>query len=448
MDSTFWEIFLMFIGIIIGGVLVWILFSQKSKSGIVIAEERLRIAAESEVNLKSRLISAEKTGEELRSEREKLTLELNRRNIEFENLRRRSEEQRAETDKIHEKFEKEFENLANRILDEKASRFTHQNKENIDAILKPLQEKIMHFEKRVEETNKEDIHRSADLRQQIIGLKELNMQMSKEANNLTKALKGDSKLQGNWGEMILESVLEKSGLQKDREYFRQQSFVTEEGNRLFPDYIILLPGDKRLIVDSKVSLTAYEKLVNSINEEDKPQYLKDHLLSLKNHIKGLSEKNYHRLYEMESPDFVLLFIPIESAFAIASMENPRLYAEAFDKNIILVTPTTLLAVLKTIDSMWQNEKQKQNAIEIATHAGKLYDAFANLTNDLVKVGHQLNATQNTYSDAMKKLSEGRGNLVSRVEKLKALGVKANRTINDKLLSGAIDEGEHDESPTS
>lgn len=441
MDSIFWTIIFIIIGTAAGAVLTYLVMHQKSKSQTGILEERLRISAENEISFKNRLSLAEQEREEFRSGRERLALELSRRNVEFEILRQRQAEQQAEAEKLYEKFGKEFENLANKILEEKSSKFTHLNKENMDAILRPLQERIMHFEKRVEETNKEDIHRSADLRQQIIGLKELNLQMSKEAQNLTRALKGDTKLQGNWGEMILESVLEKSGLQKGREYFRQQSFVTEEGSRLFPDYIILLPGDKRLVIDSKVSLIAYESFVNSTEEEDKPGYLKDHILSIKSHIKGLAEKNYHKLYEMQSPDFVLLFIPIESAFAIASMENPRLYAEAFDKNIILVTPTTLLAVLKTIDSMWQNEKQKQNAIEIATSAGRLYDAFAMLTNDLMRLGNQLNTAQNTYSDTMRKLSEGRGNLVSRVEKLKSLGVKASKAIHNQLLSEAHDEEE-------
>ncbi len=439
MENPLLIISLIIAGIVIGAVLTYLITSQNANSQKKMWEERLLTSSGNEEKLQNQINEAEKLREVLRNERETLNLELNRRNIEFENLQLRHEEQKIEVEKLNEKFTKEFENLANKILDEKSTKFTHQNKENLDAILKPLQEKIQNFEKRVEETNKEDIHRSADLVQQIIGLKNLNLQMSQETQNLTKALKGDTKLQGNWGEMILESVLEKSGLQKDREYFRQQSFISEDGNRLFPDYVIHLPGEKKLIVDSKVSLVAYENFVNSTEELEKPTHLRNHLLSLKNHIKGLTEKNYHKLYDMESPDFVLLFIPIESAFAIASMENPSLYADAFAKNIILVTPTTLLAVLKTIDSMWQNEKQKQNAIEIANQAGRLYDAFANLTAELIKLGNQLNTAQNTYGDTMKKLSEGKGNLISRVEKLKVLGVKASKKINERLLSEAMEE---------
>lgn len=390
------------------------------------------------ISIKETLSKIEVERESIRSEKELLNTELTRKNSDFENLALKNQEQKAEVEKLQEKFTKEFENLANKILDEKSSKFTTQNKENIDAILKPLQEKIQHFEKRVEETNKEDITRSADLRRQIIGLKELNEQMSKETTNLTKALKGDTKMQGNWGELVLERVMERSGLQKDSEYFVQQSFTTEEGKRVMPDVVISLPGDKKMIVDSKVSLVAYERYINEVDESERPTHLKNHLLSVRKRVSELGEKNYHQLYEMESPDFVLLFIPIESAFAIASMEYPALYSDAFEKNIIIVTPTTLLAVLKTIDSMWQNEKQKANAIEIATQAGRLYDSFVNLTEELIKVGNQIGTVQKSYESAMVKLT-GKGNLIKRVENLKALGAKASKQQNEKLLKRAIDE---------
>ncbi len=374
---------------------------------------------------------------DIRREKEFLNSELTRKQADFENLSERNQEQKAEVEKLQEKFTKEFENLANKILDEKSNKFTLQNKENIDAILKPLQDKIQNFEKRVEETNKEDITRTADLRRQILGLKELNEQMSKETTNLTKALKGDTKMQGNWGEMILERVLERSGLNKDSEYFVQQSFTNDDGRRVMPDVVIHLPGDKKLVVDSKVSLVAYERYVNETDDSERPIHLKNHLLSVRKRVNELGEKNYHQLYEMESPDFVLLFIPIESAFAIASMEYPALYSDAFEKNIIIVTPTTLLAVMKTIDSMWQNERQKANAIEIATQAGRLYDSFVNLTDELVKVGNQIGTVQKSYESAMVKLT-GKGNLIKRVENLKTLGAKASKEQNEKLLKRADD----------
>ncbi|TDU39714.1 DNA recombination protein RmuC [Gelidibacter sediminis] len=389
-------------------------------------------------SIKDSLNKLEQEREHIRREKELLNTELIRKNSDFENLALKNQEQKAEVEKLQEKFTKEFENLANRILDEKSSKFTLQNKENIDAILKPLQDKIQHFEKRVEETNKEDITRSADLRRQIIGLTELNEQMSKETTNLTKALKGDTKMQGNWGELVLERVMERSGLQKDSEYFVQQNFTTEDGKRVMPDVVISLPGDKKMIVDSKVSLVAYERYINEVDETERAKHLKNHLLSVRKRVSELGEKNYHQLYDMESPDFVLLFIPIESAFAIASMEYPALYSDAFEKNIIIVTPTTLLAVLKTIDSMWQNEKQKANAIEIATQAGRLYDSFVNLTDELIKVGNQLGTVQKSYDSAMVKLT-GKGNLVKRVETLKTLGAKASKQQNEKLLKRATDD---------
>jgi DNA recombination protein RmuC len=388
-------------------------------------------------DLKGSLDKMDSDREDIRKEKELLNSELTRTQTEFQNLFEKNQEQKAEVEKLQEKFTKDFENLANKILDEKSSKFTIQNKENIDAILKPLQDKIQNFEKRVEETNKEDISRTADLRREIIGLKDLNEQMSKETTNLTKALKGDTKMQGNWGEMILERVLERSGLKKDSEYFVQQSFTNDDGRRVMPDVIIHLPGDKKLVVDSKVSLVAYERYINETDDSDKPTHLKNHLISIRKRVSELGEKNYHQLYEMESPDFVLLFIPIESAFAIASMEYPALYSDAFEKNIIIVTPTTLLAVMKTIDSMWQNEKQKANAIEIATQAGRLYDSFVNLTDELVKVGNQIGTVQKSYESAMLKLT-GKGNLIKRVENLKALGAKASKEQNEKLLKRAND----------
>ncbi len=427
------------IGLIGGGWIGFTFSSLKSKSRESALEERVRLALENETKINERIAIAENEKENIRREKEELAIAFTQKNADFENLHLRNEEQKAEVEKLQEKFQKEFENLANKIFEEKSEKFTAKNKENIDDILKPLQEKIQHFEKRVEETNKENIDRSAQLRQQIIGLKELNEKITKEANNLTKALKGDTKMQGNWGEMVLERVLERSGLNKDSEYFVQQSFNTEDGRRVMPDVIIHLPGNKKMIIDSKVSLVAYERYVNEVDETEKPVHLKNHLISIRTRVKELGEKNYQTLYD-ESPDFVLLFIPIESAFAIASMEYPHLYGDAFEKNIIIVTPTTLLAVLKTIDSMWQNEKQKANAVEIATQAGALYDSFVNLTDELIKVGNQIGTVQKSYEGAMKKLT-GKGNLVSRVEKLKKLGVKAGKQMNENLLKRAEEDSD-------
>ncbi|QLE02245.1 DNA recombination protein RmuC [Galbibacter sp. BG1] len=383
--------------------------------------------------------------EKIRQEKDSLAIQLSRKEVDFENLLERNREQKAEVEKLQEKFTKDFQILANRILEEKSEKFTLQNKENIKNILNPLQEKIQHFEKRVEDSNKESITRHSALQEQLRYLKDLNQQITKEASNLTKALKGDTKMQGNWGELVLERVLEKSGLEKGSEYTVQNSFTTDEGKRVLPDVVIHLPDNKKMIVDSKVSLIAYERYVNEENEELRPALLKEHVNSIKKHVDQLSAKNYHDLYKIESPDFVLLFIPLEPAFATASQQEPQLYNLAFEKNIVIVTPSTLLATLRTIDSMWQNDKQHKNALDIATQAGRLYDQFKNLLDDLEKVGKQLQTVQNTYSSSMTKLT-GKGNLLGRVEKLKKLGAKASKQIDQKWIKRASEDEDLEELP--
>jgi DNA recombination protein RmuC len=438
MNETF--LFLLLYGLcILFGAFIGNYFARlkhKAQSGKL--EERLDQMIQQEEKLREQFGKAIDEKDSIRNEKERLSIELARRNSELQNLEKKLLEQKNELQKLQEKFTKEFENLANKILDEKSSKFTKQNKENLDQILNPLQDKIKSFEKRVEESHKESIDRHAMLRQQIIDLKGLNEKISSEAINLTKALKGDSKTQGNWGELVLERVLEKSGLEKDREYYIQSSFTNEEGKRVLPDVIINLPDQKKMIVDSKVSLVAYERYINEEDKKLQEQYLKEHVNSLKKHIEQLGEKNYQNIYEIESPDFVLLFVPIEPAFAVAINSDNKLYNWAFEKNIVIVTPTTLLATLRTIDSMWTNEKQQQNAVEIAKQAGALYDSFTNLTDELIKVGKQIGTVQGTYESAMKKLT-GRGNLITRVEKLKKLGAKASKHIDDKLLKRAEEE---------
>jgi DNA recombination protein RmuC len=302
--------------------------------------------------------------------------------------------------------------------------------------LLPLQDKIQLFEKKVEDTHKESIDYHAALRQQILGLSEMNAQMSRETMNLTKALKGDSKMQGNWGELVLERVLEKSGLEKDREYFVQQSHTNQEGQRVFPDVVINLPDGKKMIVDSKVSLTAYEKYCNEEDDIIRKSYLKEHVNSIKRHVDQLGEKNYYDLYQMESPDFVLLFIPLEPAFATALNEDVTLYNKAFEKNIVIVTPSTLLATLRTIDSMWANQKQQENAFEIARQAGALYDKFQGFVDYLIKVGKKIDESKVEYGLAMNKLVDGKGNLVTSVERLKKMGAKAKKALPESIINRA------------
>ena len=374
--------------------------------------------------------------EALRKEKEGIAIQLSKKESDFEHLWERNKEQKEEVEKLQEKFTKEFENLANKILEEKSNKFTEQNKENMKSILLPLQDKIQLFEKKVEDTHKESIDYHAALRQQIIGLSKMNEQMSKETINLTKALKGDSKMQGNWGELVLERVLEKSGLEKDREYYVQQSHTNEEGQRVFPDVVINLPDGKKMIVDSKVSLTAYEKYCNEEDDVVKKNYLKEHVNSIKRHVEQLGEKNYHDLYQIESPDFVLLFIPLEPAFAIALNEDTTLYNKAFEKNIVIVTPSTLLATLRTIDSMWANQKQQENAFEIARQAGALYDKFEGFVGDLIKIGKKIDESKLEYGLAMNKLVEGKGNLITSVERLKKMGAKAKKTLPESIIKRA------------
>jgi DNA recombination protein RmuC len=407
---------------------------QKNQS-LEEAATRLR---ETVTEYKKEMASRDQALEELSRQKENLAVQLAEQRIAFAKAEEKHSEAQEEIEKLNQKFTKEFENLANKILEEKSTKFTDQNKKNIEQILSPLQEKILSFEKRVEDTHKDTIERQSLLRQQIIGLKELNQQMSKETSNLTKALKGDAKMRGNWGELVLERVLEKSGLVKGSEYEVQQSFRTEDGKTVFPDVVVNLPAGKKMIIDSKVSLNAYERYVNEDDEQLQNSYLKEHLAALKKHVADLSAKNYHDLYRIESPDFVLLFVPIEPAFALALNHDASLYSDAFDRNIVIVTPTTLLATLRTIDTMWQTEKQQKNALDIANAAGALYDKFVGLSEDLIKVGSQLDTVKKSYSASMNKLTEGSGNLIGRVEKLKRLGAKASKSINSKLVERAID----------
>lgn len=398
-------------------------------------EERSYLSAEIEkIELKyeDQLNQIRTERERFRNEKELLNSELIKRNTEFLNLRQKTSDQKSEMEALQKKFQIEFENLANKILEQKSEKFTELNKSNLENILSPLQERIKGFEENVQKNREDSLKRHSQLDKQLELLNKQNLKIQEEALNLTRALKGSSKIQGNWGEMILERVLEQSGLQKDREYFTQQSFTSSQNKRLQPDVIVTLPGNKRLIIDSKVSLLAYENYINTSEENKKNLYITQLLTSFKKHIDDLSRKNYQQLYEMESPDFVLLFIPIEAVFALASNEYPQLYQDAFHKNIILVTPTTLLAVLRTIENMWQNEKQKENTQEIAIQAGRLYDSFANLLEGLQKIGKQLNTVQNSYDDAMKKLT-GRGNLINRVEKLRKLGARTNKQLDERLV---------------
>jgi DNA recombination protein RmuC len=428
------------IGLFIGKLLSKLNFEkenttiEKEKSAL---EERLILLQQSKEITENNFKESQIALKEKQQEKENLITANTRQDAEIHNLQQKLVENKGEVEKLNEKFTKEFENLATRILDENSTKFKNQNKESISAILNPLKEKIEGFEKKVTETQEKSIGMHSALREQLGHLKDLNLQMSKEAINLTKALKGDNKTQGDWGETQLEILLEKAKLTKGIHYSTQGGFRDDEGKVKKPDFIINLPDNRHLIVDSKVSLTAYEGYFSSENEIEKEAFLSKHIKSIRDHFKDLSSKKYDALYEINSPDYVLMFVPIEPALMIALNKVNDLYLEALDKNIVLVSTSTLLATLSTVSSMWRQENQKKNVLEISKQAGALYDQFVNLTEDLIKVGNQLKTVQGSYDSSMKKLT-GRGNLIKKVENIKQLGVSTSKSIHQNLLDRASD----------
>lgn len=333
---------------------------------------------------------------------------------------------KGELENIHKKYSTEFENIANKILEDKSEKFTKQNRENLDIVLNPLKENIKAFEEKVEKVYKSESNERIELKTEIKNLIFLNQKISEEANNLAKALKGDNKKQGNWGEVILEKVLERSGLIKEQEYRTQFSSSNSEGKRIQPDAVILLPDNKHIIVDAKVSLVAYEACVNALTDEDRERYVKEHLLSVRSHVKALSEKDYHSSTDFNTPDFVLLFIPIESSFSVAVQADQELFSFAWDKKIVIVSPSTLLATLRTIASLWKQERQTKNVMEIARVGGELYDKFVGFLEDMQKIEKAIELSSKTYLDAVNKLSTGKGNIVRRVQLIQQLGAKTNK----------------------
>lgn len=343
---------------------------------------------------------------------------------------------------LQQKFKMEFEHIANQILEEKTSKFTANNKANMDLILSPLKENIKAFEEKVDRVYKAESDERNILKGVISQLMDQSRQIQEDANNLTKALKGDNKKQGNWGEVILERVLERSGLVKDQEYRIQSSFSTATGNRVQPDVIIDLPEDKHIVVDSKVSLIAYEKYVTAETEEEREIFVKQHLLSLKNHIQDLSGKNYQALYQINSPDFVLLFIPIESSFGIAVQKDAELFNYAWERKVVIVSPSTLLATLRTISSIWKQERQNRNVLEIARLSGSMYDKFVGFVTYMESIGRNIRQSQDAYDKAMGKLATGSGNLANTADKIKKLGAKTTKQIDRKFLDPALIEDEN------
>lgn len=440
MDLT--TIALTLIGIAAGFAIAW--FASRSKQSRL--EER-NINLENQASALQSELEQQEQEFEIRLEKERVRASEAEKQLaglksDYRNLKERLDEERAELQKMEEKFRNEFKNLANEILEEKSKKFTEQNRENLDRLLNPLGEKLEEFKKKVEETYQSEARERNTLKGEITKIFELNQKITEETKNLTRALKGDSKQQGNWGEVILQRILEKSGLTKNREYMIQESHTTDDGRRLQPDVVVKLPDEKHLVIDSKVSLTAYERFVSADETTEQEKALKQHIASMRAHVRGLSEKKYQQLYDHKSPDFILMFIPVEPAFGLAMQNAPELYNEAFEKNIIIVSPTTLLATLATIENVWKQEYQNKNAMEIASRGGALYDKFVLFAESMNKVGDRIRQTQKSYDEAMNRLSTGSGNVIRQVEMLRELGAKSSKQLPENFDAGeAEDSGE-------
>jgi DNA recombination protein RmuC len=439
------------VGAVTGFVIGYLIVNQKLKGLQIASEQEKEKAVEA---MKNEKLSLEKELEvmkerinNLKEENEKLNAELNKETLRRENaensnaalrsdykhLSEKLETQKEEMERMQERFKTEFENIANKILKENTKEFSESSHKNMSELLNPLKEKISDFEKKVEETYQKGLRDQTDLKAELKKLHELNTKLGEEAGNLTKALKSDTKQQGNWGEVVLERILERSGLIKDEEYFLQYSVKNEEGKNLRPDVLIKLPENKHLIIDSKVSLTAFEEYISAGDEAARQRALKRHLDSVKNHVKELYEKSYDKLKDLKTPDFVLMFMPVEPAFAVAVQSDKGLFNFAWEKRVVIVSPTTLLATLRTVASIWRHERQTRNALEISRQGAKLYEKFVGFLTDLEKVGANIDKAREAFDDAKKKLSTGRGNLIGQVEKLRELGVKPSKQIDKNYL---------------
>jgi DNA recombination protein RmuC len=366
-------------------------------------------------------------------QRERAEKEVAIRNEAYANLEEKLREEKKNLEELEKRFKAEFENLATRILKSNTEEFEKSSNKKLSDVLTPLKEKIEKFEAKVQETYDKGKEDHLNLKNELKNLQELSLRLDEDARNLTKALKADTKKQGNWGEVILERVLERSGLNKGEEYYLQFSSTAEDGSRLRPDVVIRLPEEKHLVIDSKVSLTAYTEYVSAEDEEQRERALKRHLDSIKKHIKQLSEKNYSDLLGINSPDFVLMFLPVEPAFGLAVQQDQELFNFAWQKRIVIVSPTTLLATLRTVASIWKYEKQSQNALEIARRGGLLYDKFESFVKDLERVGSSIENAEKAYLAAHSKLSSGRGNLLNQVEQLKKMGVTTKKSLPSEYL---------------
>lgn len=445
------EILYLSIGSLGGIIFSWILFKSKQSKDSLSAlkesthneqlyqQERHQLTMEiTRLQERTEALLAEKQEQikelgNLRQKNEILYRQATISDTQQKNMEEKLNTQKQEVELLQERFKTEFENLATRILKQNSQEFTSSNQKNINEILAPLKEKIHSFEQKVEQTYDKELRDKISLREEVKKLYELNVRISDEANNLTRALKGDVKKQGNWGEVVLERVLERSGLSRGQEYDREVVTINGDGKQIRPDVIIRLPQEKHIIIDSKVSLVAYERFINATTPEQKERSIKEHIISMKAHVKELADKHYQSAAELNTPDFVLLFVPIESSFAIAVQADQDLFSYAWDNKIVIVSPSTLLATLRTIASIWKQEYQNRNVLEIARQGGALYDKLVAFTEDLLKVGKRLEETQTTYQDSLKKLYQGKGNLVRRAENIRELGAKVKKHMPQPMV---------------
>jgi len=436
------------LGLLVGAVAIWLVLRErissvvekvKGESQVEIARLNERLAA-SQVDVKR--LTSEK--ENLATLRDQLTAEQQRLSGKVAELATTLESERSRDEQLTNRFK----SLASDILEDKSQRFTAQNQTNLNQLLEPLRVKISEFQGEVQKVYVQEGKDRSALAEQVKQLMALNNQLSKDAHNLTSALKGQAKTQGNWGELILERVLEASGLRKGHEYDVQESHTREDGSRAQPDVVVHLPEDRHLIVDAKVSLKAYEEYANAETDHQRDAAMKRHLDSVRGHINDLSEKNYQQLYGLKSPDFVLMFIPVEPAFMLAIAHDSELWQDALKKNVMLVSPSTLLFVLRTVAHLWRQEQQNRNAQEIASRGAELYDKLVGFVEDLESLGNKLQQAQKAYDGAYNKFTGGRGNVIRQAEMLKELGVKPTKQLPQKLVDSALDELPADNIPKS
>lgn len=431
-------------GLLIGGIIGW--YYAKSKFNYVspfsveeyVSMSNDKLVLEQKVNdLRSAVEDFKRESYTSREKATSFNIEISRLETVNKGLSEKLESQKAELEDLHKKIKEQFENIASKIIFDNSRMIQQQHSDKLTDILNPLKEKIEKFETTVSTTHKESIRENQSLKEQLKLLQEMNKSIGDEARNLTAALKGQVKTQGNWGEVILETILERSGLVKDREYTVQSSMTSDEGRRLQPDVLIRLPENKTIIIDSKVSLVAYERYANADSPEERALAIKEHIISLRRHIKGLGEKKYQQLYDIKTLDFVLLFMPIEPAFSAAIQHDPELFNEAFEHNIVIVSTSTLLATLRTIAHLWKLEYQNKNALEIARQGGALYDKFVGLLADFEKVGDQIEMSHRSWESAKNKLATGKGNLINAVQKIKNLGANASKSIPANYLDDRL-----------